>query len=94
MKTAAPRLFNASRQLPGLTGAGNDHRPFERDTLAELIAPRTAIPRELELPMFGRSIGLGLAAASEVACHHGGTAGVSRTPGGGARFRIEFPIAA
>ena len=37
--------------------------------------------------------GLGLAIVRQVADTHGGTASVERADGGGARFRIDLPVA-
>jgi predicted ATPase len=52
LKSAAGEIFNNIRQILQLTGRGNDHRAFERATLAPLVRPGTAAYDELKHAIF------------------------------------------
>jgi signal transduction histidine kinase len=41
----------------------------------------------------GHGTGLGLSISAQIAARHGGTLGVERAPGGGARFVLRLPLA-
>lgn len=54
VKKASGSIYNAAKQILGLTQAGNDAPAFARNTLAGLVKPGMAVYAELKTSIFGR----------------------------------------
>jgi signal transduction histidine kinase len=106
-QVAANLLANAVTHTPPGTPvsvrvqADGDHAVLEvadrGPGLSPEVAERAFEPFYRSDPSRDRStggVGLGLAIVAAVAKAHGGTVGVSPTPGGGATFRVVLPIEA
>ena len=52
IKSAAGEIYNGIKRDLQLTGVGNDHATFLRDTMVELITPNTSVYSELEQDIF------------------------------------------
>jgi two-component system OmpR family sensor kinase len=81
-------------------------RPFERRVRIDVVDHGEGIPEQIRAKIFERfwradtsrnretgGSGLGLAIVSSIVEAHNGTVGVLATPGGGATFRVELPLA-
>ena len=52
-KPPSGEIYNACKNVLGLTQCGNDAKTFMRDTLAPLIKPGMAVYEELKRDIFG-----------------------------------------
>ena len=53
LKPASGGIYNACKNVLGLTQCGNDAKAFMRDTLAPLVKPGMAVHQELKCDIFG-----------------------------------------
>jgi len=52
IKSAAGDIYNGLKKLLSLTGCGNNHESFERDTMAQLVTSETKVYAELKMDIF------------------------------------------
>ena len=53
LKLASGQIYNACKEILGLTSPGNETKTFMRDTLAPLVTPDTQVYKEMKRDIFG-----------------------------------------